>query len=170
MPSWHFSLTVFFCVESSKSSLPKGGSRREDAISPGRSTKFGEISGQGSSKIAVPTRYNGASASPDKDKGKQPRHENKVSVENDEENDQNTEEFKVVKGLSGNKDEKWCSVKMYCNYIIDKYTVFPRIRDFKQRLRKVPVRWREVVFFVTHQGLKSESLRYHEGYSGENVA
>ena len=85
MPSLHCSLTVFFSVESSKSSLPKGGSRKKDAISPG----------QGGS-----TRNNGASASPDKDKGKRPRHQNKVSVENDEENDQNTEK------LSGNKDEK----------------------------------------------------------------
>ena len=90
MPSWHCSLTVFFSVESSKSSLPKGGWRKKDAISPG----------QGGSTIAFPTGNNGASASPDKDKGKQPRHQNKVSVENDEENDQNTEK------LSGNKDEK----------------------------------------------------------------
>ena len=107
MPSLRCSLTVFFSVESSKSSLSKDGSRKGDAISPGRSTKFGEISGQGSSEIAFPTRNNGASASPDKDKGKQPRHENKVSVENDEQNDQNTEKLKVdLKGLSGNQDEK----------------------------------------------------------------
>ena len=67
----------------------------------------GEIPGQGGSKIAFPTRNNGASASPDKDKGKQPRHENKVSVENDEENDQSTKKLKVnLEGLSGNKDEK----------------------------------------------------------------
>ena len=72
--------------------MPKGGWRKKDAISPG----------QGGSTIAFPTGNNGASASPDKDKGKgkQPRHQNKVSVENDEENDQNTEK------LSGNKDEK----------------------------------------------------------------
>ena len=80
MPSLHCSLTVFFSVESSKSSLPKGGSREEVAIFSGRSTMFGEIPGQGGSKIAFPTRNNGASASADK--GKQPRHENKVSVEN----------------------------------------------------------------------------------------
>jgi len=68
---------------------------------------FGEIPGRGGSKIAFPTRNNGASASPGKDKGKQPRHENKVSVENDEEDDQNTKKLKVaLKGLSGNKDEK----------------------------------------------------------------
>ena len=67
----------------------------------------GETPGQGGSKIAFPTQNNGASASPDKDKGKQPRHENKVSVENDEENDKNTEKLKVaLKGLSGNKNEK----------------------------------------------------------------
>ena len=68
---------------------------------------FGEIPGQGGSKIAIPTRNNGACASPYKGKGKQPRHENKVSVENDEENDQNTEKLKVAfKVLSGNRDEK----------------------------------------------------------------
>ena len=107
MPSLHCSLTVFFSVESSKSSLPKGGSRKEDAIFSGGSTMFGEIPGRGGSKIAFPTRNNGASASPDKDKGKQPRHENKVSVENDEEKDQNKEKLKVdLKGFSGNKDEK----------------------------------------------------------------
>ena len=43
---------------------------------------FGEIPGQGGSKRAIPTRNNGACASPYKGKGKQPRHENKVSVEN----------------------------------------------------------------------------------------
>ena len=67
----------------------------------------GETPGQGGSKIAIPNPKNSASASPDKDKGKQPRHENKVSVENDEQNDQNTEKLKVdLKGLSGNQDEK----------------------------------------------------------------
>ena len=31
--------------------------------------------------------------------------------------------------------------------------------------------WPEVIFFLaTRQRLKSEILRYHEGYSGENVA
>ena len=60
---------------------------------------FVEIPGQGGSKIAFPTRNNGACASPDKGKGKQPRHENKVSVENGK--------LRVaLKGLSGNKDEK----------------------------------------------------------------
>ncbi|XP_073228706.1 uncharacterized protein [Porites lutea] len=69
-------------TESSKSSLPKVGSRKEDAIFSGRRTMFGEIPGQGGSKRAIPTRNNGACASPYKGKGKQPRHENKVSVEN----------------------------------------------------------------------------------------
>ena len=99
MPSLHCSLTVVFSVESSKSSLPNGGSREEDAIFSGRSTVFGEIPGQDGSKIAFPNRNNGASASADKGKGKQPRHENKVSVENGK--------LRVaLKGLSGNKDEK----------------------------------------------------------------
>ena len=99
MPSLHCSLTVFFSVESSKSSLPKGGSREEDAIFSGRSTMFKEIPGQGGSKIAFPTRNNDASASADKGKGKQPGHENKVSVENGK--------LRVaLKELSGNKDEK----------------------------------------------------------------
>ena len=96
MPSWHCSLTIFFSVESSKSSLPKGGSRKEDAIFSGRSTMFVEIPGQGGSKIAFPTRNNGASASPYKGNRKQPRHENKVSVENGK--------LRVaLKELSGNK-------------------------------------------------------------------
>ena len=63
---------------------------------------FVEIPGQGGSKITFPTRNNGASASSYKGKEKQPRH-----FENDEENDQNTEKFKVaLEGSSGNKDEK----------------------------------------------------------------
>ena len=63
---------------------------------------FVEIPGQCGSKRAFPTRNNGACASPYKGKGKQPRH-----VENDEENDQTTEKFKVaLEGLPGNKDEK----------------------------------------------------------------
>ena len=95
MPSLHCSLTVFFSVESSKSSLPNGGSREEDATFSGRSTVFGEIPGQGGST----NRNNSASASADKGKGKQPRHENKVSVENGK--------LRVaLEGLSGNKDEK----------------------------------------------------------------
>ena len=77
----------------------------------------GETPGQGGSKMAIPNPKNSASASPDKDKGKRPRHENKVSpkenpkedlkskpVENDEENEM---KLKVaLEGLSGNKDEK----------------------------------------------------------------
>ena len=60
---------------------------------------------------------------------------------------------------------------MYCNYITDKYTVFPRIRDFKQRLRKILVGWaKEIFFFATREYLKAGCLRYHDGYSGENVA
>ena len=102
MPSLHCSLMVFFSVESSKSSLPKGGSREEDAIFSGRSTTFEKIPGQGCSMVAFPTRNNGASASADKGKGKQPRHENKVSFEN--------RKLRVaLEGLSGNKDEKQCS-------------------------------------------------------------
>ena len=60
---------------------------------------FGEKPGQGGLKITFPTRDNGACASPYKGKGKQPRHDNKVSVENGK--------LRVaLEGLSGNKDEK----------------------------------------------------------------
>ena len=45
MRSSHCSLTVFFSVESSKSSLPKDESKKEDTISPGRSTVDGKLSG-----------------------------------------------------------------------------------------------------------------------------
>ncbi|KAM7433348.1 hypothetical protein ABFA07_016381 [Porites harrisoni] len=101
-------------TESSESSLAKGRSKKEDAISLGSSTMCGETPGQGGSKIAIPNPKNSASASPDKDKGKQPRHENKVSpkenpkedvkskpVENDEENEM---KLKVdLEGLSAAK-------------------------------------------------------------------